>query len=125
MNISTNYFPLFAISVLGVSNYQVGLISSLPQFIGIFAMVIGSLLIGRMEEKKRLTAYSFLAARFFLLAMFLLVYLPEEMRGWIFVLLVGLMNFPGSIANLSWQSFIGDLIPDSRRSGFFSERNKV
>ncbi|RYI30314.1 MFS transporter [Bacillus infantis] len=125
LNISTNYFPLFAISVLGVSNYQVGLISSLPQFIGIFAMVIGSLLIGRMEEKKRLTAYSFLAARFFLLAMFLLVYLPEGMRGWIFVLLVGLMNFPGSIANLSWQSFIGDLIPDSRRSGFFSERNRV
>lgn len=125
LNISNNYFPLFAISVLGATNFQVGLISSLPQFIGMFAMVIGSMILNRLEEKKRFTAYSFLAARFFLFLMFFVMYLPAEYRSWAFVLLVGFMNLPGSFANLSWQSFIGDLIPDYRRSGFFSERNKV
>lgn len=125
LNISNNYFALFAISVLGVSNYQVGLISSLPQFIGMFAMFIGSLLLNRMEEKKKFTAISFLFTRLFLLFMFFVIYLPVEFRGWVFVFLVGFMNLPGSFANLSWQSLIGDLIPDNRRSGFFSDRNRV
>ncbi|QED47673.1 MFS transporter [Cytobacillus dafuensis] len=125
LNISNNYFPLFAISVLGATNYQVGLISSLPQFVGMFAMLIGSIVLSRLEEKKKFTAYSFLFARMFLIAMFLVIFLPAEYRSWAFVLLVGLMNLPGSFANLSWQSLIGDLIPDQRRSGFFSERNKI
>ncbi|MEH7391875.1 MFS transporter [Bacillus sp. JJ1474] len=125
LNISNNYFPLFAISVLGATNYQVGLISSLPQFVGMFAMLIGSIILSKLEEKKKFTAYSFLAARLFLIAMFFVIYLPVEYRSWAFVLLVGFMNLPGSFANLSWQSFIGDLIPDERRSGFFSDRNKM
>lgn len=125
LNISNNYFALFAISVLGASNYQVGLISSLPQFIGMFAMLIGSLIINRLEEKKKFTAFSFLSTRMFLLIMILIIYIPADYRSWAFVLLVGLMNLPGSFANLSWQSFIGDIIPDERRSAFFSERNKI
>lgn len=125
LNISNNYFPLFAISVLGVSNYQVGLMSSLPQFVGMFAMVLGSIILGSLSEKKKFTAYSFFFTRLFLLLMFFVMYLPQEYRGWVFVLLVGFMNFPGSFANLSWQSLIGDLIPDQRRSGFFSERNRI
>ncbi|MBY0120560.1 MFS transporter [Bacillus sp. S/N-304-OC-R1] len=125
LNISNNYFPLFAISVLGATNYQVGLISSLPQFVGMFAMLAGSIILNRLEEKKKFTAYSFLAARLFLIAMFFVIFLPVEYRSWAFVLLVGFMNLPGSFANLSWQSFIGDLIPDQRRSGFFSDRNRI
>jgi predicted MFS family arabinose efflux permease len=57
--------------------------------------------------------------------MFFVLYIPDEYRSWVFVILVGLMNFPGSFATLSWQAFIGDLIPEHRRSGFFGERNKI
>ncbi|HAQ06242.1 MAG TPA: MFS transporter [Bacillus bacterium] len=125
MSMSNNYFALFAIGVLGATNYQVGLISSLPQIIGMFAMVLGTVIMGRLHEKKQFTSYSILFTRVFLIGMFFVVYLPSEYRAWVFVLLVGLMNLPGSFAMLSWQSFIGDLIPDSRRSGFFSERNRI
>lgn len=124
-SISNNYFSLFAISVLGATNYQVGLISSLPQFIGMFAMVIGSFLLSRLEEKKKFTALSILFTRLFVFAMVFIMYVPVEYRSWVFVLLIGFMNLPGSFALLSWQSFIGDLIPDHRRNGFFSERNRV
>jgi MFS family permease len=125
MNISNNYFSLFAISVLGATNYQVGLISSLPQFIGMFAMVIGSFILGRLEEKKKFTALSILFTRLFLFMMIFIMYVPVEYRSWVFVFIIGFMNFPGSFANLSWQSLIGDLIPDKRRSAFFSERNRI
>ncbi|MBT2681008.1 MFS transporter [Bacillus sp. ISL-35] len=124
-SMSNNYFALFAIGVLGATNYQVGLISSLPQIIGMFAMILGTAIMSRLQEKKRFTGLSILFTRFFLLAMFLVIYLPQEYRAWTFVILIGLMNLPGSFAMLSWQSFIGDLISDSRRSGFFSERNRI
>lgn len=124
-SISNNYFSLFAISVLGATNYQVGLISSLPQFIGMFAMVIGSFLLSRLEEKKKFTALSILFTRLFVFAMIFIMYVPVEYRSWVFVLLIGFMNLPGSFTLLSWQSFIGDLIPDHRRSIFFSERNRI
>ncbi|MDP4170609.1 MAG: MFS transporter [Bacillota bacterium] len=125
MNVSNNYFPLFALGVLGATNYQVGLISSLPQFIGMFAMLICSAIMQGMNEKKRFTALSIFFTRFFLFLMFFVLLIPQEYRCWSFVLLVGFMNFPGSFTNLSWQSLIGDLIPDNRRSSFFSERNRI
>ncbi|GKU82774.1 MFS transporter [Niallia sp. NCCP-28] len=125
LNISNNYFPLFAISVLGASNYQIGLISSLPQFIGMIAMVIGSIIINRLQTKKMFTFYSFLCARIFLIAIVLVVFLPKQQQAWAFILLVGLMNFPFSFANLSWQSLIADLIPEERRNTFFSNRNRI
>jgi len=125
LNLTNNYYSLFAISVLGATNYQVGLISSLPQFIGMFAMFICSILMGKLSEKRTFTAYSVLFTRIFLLLMFFVIYVPEGYQSWVFVILVGLMNFPGSFAIMSWQSFIGDIIPDHRRNGFFSERNKI
>lgn len=124
-NISNNYFSLFAISVLGVTNFQVGLINSLPQIIGLFGTMIGSMIINNLEEKKKFTAFSFLFTRLFLLLMAMVIFLPPAWQGWVFVSLIGLMNFPGAIAQMSWQSFIGDLIPDSRRNNFFSKRNKI
>jgi MFS family permease len=122
---SNNYFSLFAISVLGATNYQVGLISSLPQFIGMFAMIIGSFILGRLEEKKKFTALSILFTRLFVLSMVFIMFVPTEYRSWVFVFLIGFMNFPGSFMLLSWQSLIGDLIPDKRRNSFFSERNRI
>ncbi|MDP4086819.1 MAG: MFS transporter [Bacillota bacterium] len=125
LNGSNNYFPLFAIGVLGATNYQVSLINSLPQFVGMFAVIICSILMGKLDEKKKFTAYSVLFTRLFMILIFFVMYIPKEYQSWVFVVLVGLMNFPGSFANLSWQSFIGDLIPEERRSGFFGDRNKV
>jgi MFS family permease len=125
MSMSNNYFALFAIGVLGASNYQVGLISSLPQIVGMFAMILGTAIMSRLQEKKKFTGHSILFTRLFLLGMFFVIYLPPEYRAWTFVVLIGLMNLPGSFAMLSWQSFIGDLVSDSRRSGFFSERNRI
>lgn len=124
-SMSNNYFALFAIGVLGATNYQVGLISSLPQIVGMFAMFLGTAIMSRLKGKKRFTGLSILFTRLFLLAMFLVIYLPVEYRAWTFVILIGLMNLPGSFAMLSWQSFIGDLISDNRRSSFFSERNRL
>lgn len=125
MTLTNNYFALFAIAVLGANNYQVGMISSLPQFLSIFGTIAGAFVVNKLERKKGLVSGSTLLARLFLIMMVFVVYLPAEYRVWVFVLLVGFMNLPGSISVMSWQTMIGDLISEKRRNEFFSTRNRV
>ncbi|MFD1738501.1 MFS transporter [Bacillus salitolerans] len=121
----SSFIPLFAIQVLGASNFQVGLISSMPSFMTMLAMIPGAIWINRLELKKMFTAYTVFAARFCLFLISLIPFIPMTNHAWILVAFIGLMNFPNALATLSWQSFIGDLIPDERRGKFFSERNRI
>jgi MFS family permease len=121
----TGFIPLFAIQILGASNLQVGLISSMPSFMTMLAMIPGAIWVNRLELKKAFTAYTILAARFGLLLISLIPFIPYTNHAWILVACIGLLNFPNALATLSWQSFIGDLIPDERRGKFFSERNRI
>ncbi len=123
--LNNGYIPLFAISALGATNQQIGLINSLPSLVGLFVMIPGAMWINRLESKKTFAAMSTLSMRLMFLFMFLLPFLPIDGKAWILVAFIALMNIPGALANLSWQSLIGDLIPEDRRGGFFSQRNRV
>ncbi|MFZ3588706.1 MFS transporter [Bacillus sp. DJP31] len=121
----TGFIPLFAIQVLGASNFQIGLISSMPSFMTMLAMIPGAIWINRLELKKAFTAYTIFAARFGLLLICLIPFMPYTNHAWILVAIIGILNFPNALATLSWQSFIGDLIPDERRASFFSVRSQI
>lgn len=121
----TGFIPLFAIQVLGASNQQVGLISSLPALMSILAMIPGAIWINRLETKKTFTSVTVFMARFFLLLIAFVPIIPFANQAWLLVILIAMMNFPVALATLSWQSLIGDLIPDERRGQFFSKRNRV
>lgn len=125
LNLTNNYFSLFAISVLGATNLQVGYISSLPQFIGMFGSLIGAVVLNRLSEKKMVTGLSIFFTRFFLLLMAFVTFFPSHIQTWLFIAFIGLMNLPGAFANLSWQAFIGDLVLEDRRNHFFSDRNRI
>lgn len=121
----SGFIPLFAIGVLGATNQQVGLISSLPSLMSMLAMIPAAMWINRLETKKTFTGLSILSARFFLLLMVFIPFITIVNQAWILVVLIALMNLPNAIATLSWQSFIGDIIPDKRRGAFFSERSRI
>ncbi len=119
------FIPLFAIQVFGATNFQIGLISSMPSFMTLLAMIPGAIWINRLELKKTFTAYSIFTARFGLLLISLIPFIPYTNNAWILVAIIGLLNFPNALATLSWQSFIGDLIPEERRGSFFSFRSQI
>ena len=123
LNLTNNFFTLFAILVLGATNYQVSLISSLPSIIGMCAMLPAAIYINRLERKKEFTVYTLFFTRIFLLFMVFIPFIKPSLSSWIFVALIGLMNLPGTFVNLGWQALIGDLIPDNRRNKFFGKRN--
>lgn len=123
--IITSFIPLFAIGVLDASNRQIGLISSLPSLMTLMAIIPGAMWINRLNSKKMFTAWSFFLTRIFLLLIMVIPFIDGISKATLLIIFIALMNLPNAVATLSWQSFIGDLIPDKRRGDFFSERNRI
>ncbi|ASS77044.1 hypothetical protein CIG75_00005 [Tumebacillus algifaecis] len=126
-NLTAPFIPLFAIKVLEASDSQVAWLSSLPALTGILVLLPGALFIDRLVAKKKFTASMIYLRGLFFLFLAILPFLSLELywMAWMFVLFVGLMNIPFSMYQLSWQAFIGDVIPASQRARVFGTRNRI
>lgn len=125
LNFSNNFFPIFAITILGATNYQVGLISSLPPLMALLMTIPAAVLLNRAHTQKKLVAMAVLLARLMFLLIILLVYLPSAaFQAWAFLAVLALMSIPNAVANIGWQTLIGGLVSNSRRGTFFSDRNR-
>ena len=109
---------------LGASNMQVAMLSSLPALLALFGMLPGALLVDRRREKKLVTALLFLWTRSFYLLMAAVPFFPASYRPALLVTAVALMNLPGSIAGVAWQSMMAGVIPESQRGRAFAQRNQ-
>lgn len=124
-NTSNSYIPLFAMTILGATNYQVGLISSIPPLVTLLMTVPAAILLNRAAEQKKLVAFSVLAARLVFLMILFITYVPGSIASWVLLGLIAFMSVPNTMANMGWQSFIGNIIEDHRRAQFFSDRNRL
>jgi MFS family permease len=126
LNFSNNFFPIFAITILGATNYQVGLISSLPPLMALLMTIPAAILLNRAHAQKKLVAMSVLLARLTFILIITLVYLPSAaFQAWAFLAVIALMSVPNTVANIGWQTLIGGLVTNSRRGAFFSDRNRL
>jgi MFS family permease len=123
-NMVNGYIPLFAIGVLGATNQQIGLIVSLPSIIGMLALIPGAIWLNRVQSKKNFVVFSTLLTRLLFSLILFVPFLGSPYAAWALVILIALLNFPGALSGLSWQSMIGDLVPEKRRGDFFSSRNR-
>ena len=124
-NTSNSYIPLFAMTILGATNYQVGLISSIPPLVTLLMTVPAAILLNRAAEQKKLVAFSVLAARLVFLMILFITYVPGSIASWVLLGLIAFMSVPNTMANMGWQSFIGNIIEDHRRTQFFSDRIRL
>ena len=123
-NTSNSYIPLFAMTILGATNYQVGLISSIPPLMSLLMTVPAAILLNRSAEHKKLVAFAVLAARLVFLLVLFITLTPAAVTSWLFLGLIAFMSIPNTLATVGWQSFIGHIIDDHRRAHFFSDRNR-
>jgi MFS family permease len=124
-SIITGFIPLFAIQVLQGSNQQIGLISSIPSLMSIVAMIPGAIWLNHLASKKMFTALNILIARLLLMLIVFIPFVPGNNLAWILICMIAVMSLPTALATLSWQSLIGDLVPDVRRGNFFSRRSRL
>jgi MFS family permease len=124
-NTSSNYIPIFAMTILGATNYQVGLISSLPPLVSLLMTVPAAIVLNRSVEQRKIVAFSVLTARLVFLLILLITYVPGSMASWVLLGLIAFMSVPNTLANMGWQSLIGNIIEENRRAQFFSDRNRL
>lgn len=124
-NTSSTYIPLFAMTILGATNYQVGLISSLPPLVALLMTVPAAILLNRAVEQRKLVAFSVLSARLVFLLILFITYVPGSIASWVLLGLIAFMNIPNTMANMGWQALIGNIIEENRRAQFFSDRNRL
>jgi MFS family permease len=125
INLAGNFYPIFAISILGATNYQVGLISSLPPLIALLMTVPAAILLNRLEAQKKTVAMAVLCARLFFMLLIGVVYTASPYQAWAFLIIIALMNVPATVSNIGWQTLISGMINDERRGSFFSDRNRL
>ncbi|MEH7484902.1 MFS transporter [Neobacillus drentensis] len=125
VNLASNFFPIFAISILGASNYQVGLISSLPPLVALIMTIPAAIMLNRLEQQKKTVAMSVLWARILFVFLAGVLFIRSDNQAWAFLIIVALMNVPGTISNIGWQTLISGMIKEDRRGAFFSDRNRL
>jgi MFS family permease len=125
INLAGNYFPIFAMSILHATNYQVGLISSLPPLITLIMTIPAAIMLNRLEQQKKTVAMSVFWARIMFLLIVGVTLLSSSYRAWAFLIIIALMNVPGTVSNVGWQTLISGMIDEKRRGAFFSDRNRL
>ncbi|MCL6570984.1 MAG: MFS transporter [Bacillus sp. (in: Bacteria)] len=125
INLAGNFFPIFAISILGATNYQVGLISSLPPLVALFMTIPAAILLNRLEQQKKMVALSVFWARALFLLLIGMLFIPTGYQAWAFLIIIALMNVPGTVSTIGWQTLISGMIDEKRRGAFFSDRNRL
>ena len=125
INLAGNFYPIFAISILGATNYQVGLISSLPPLIALLMTIPAAILLNRLDAQKKTVAMAVLWARLLFLLLIGVVYISSPYQAWTFLIIIAFMNVPATVSNIGWQTLISGMIRDERRGAFFSDRNRL
>ncbi|OGS70467.1 MAG: hypothetical protein A2Y96_00700 [Firmicutes bacterium RBG_13_65_8] len=123
LNMVQPFIGIFAVK-LNATNYQIALLSSAPAVVSLAAMIPGARLIDRFPRKQRITMAFLLAHRAFFLALACVPFFTPDRRAAMLVAFVALMNLPGAIGNVAWQSFISGIIPQQLRPAAFAMRNR-
>lgn len=121
-NLINNNNNLFA-SRLGASDFQLSLVTALPQFVGMLVLIPGALITDRMTNKKQMVILSLIALS---IVYFSLGFIP--MLGHYsllaFLILLPISIGPMTIYNASWQAYFSDVVPLQRRNRTFTFRTK-
>lgn len=117
---------LMAMAVgMGASNFQIGLLASLPTFTNIFQL-ISIWLVQKYNNRRAVMVISSFFARTPLFIIGLLPFLFST--GTSVQVLIFLLSFHylfGSIAGASWNSWMKDLVPENILGTYFSRRSRL
>lgn len=107
---------LFALR-LGASDFQVSLVSSIPQFVGVLVLIPVGILTDRMFNKQKMVIASLISLAIFYV-MIGFVPVLGSYRLLAFLILLSLSIGPLTSYNASWQAYFSDVVP-------FEGRNRV
>jgi len=122
-----NLYKPFALKFLdrmGGAAIHISLYNSLPGFVAMFALLPGTILVGKFQKKKRVTTVFFSIGRSLILSLAVIPFMPSAFRPMAFVLFIAVINFFDAVSQCSLQSFLGETFNGFTRAKAISLRNK-
>jgi MFS family permease len=116
------YVTAFALQ-LGATSSEIGILASVPSFIGSIFQVVGAKLTEHYQNRKKVVLFFVLMQALMILPLFLVPFLTKSI-----LLLTVIFSLYFIFTNISapgWNSWIGAVIPDKERAEYFSKRNKT
>ena len=122
-NLIGNNNNLFA-TRLGANEFQLGLLITIPQLVGMFVLLPGGILTDRMKNKRSLVITSlFLIMIFYIFIGFVPILGSYSFIA--FLLLLAISTGPMTIYNVSWQAYFSDLINVEERNHIITIRTAI
>jgi MFS family permease len=121
-NFINNNNNLFA-TRLGATDFQLSLVASLPQFVGMLVLIPGGIFTDRMKNKRQMVILS-LTALAVLYGTIVFVPMLGKYSLIAFILLISLSIGPMTLYNTSWQAYFSDIVPIGERNKVFTLRTK-
>lgn len=110
---------------LGLSNYQIGLLSTFA-IISNIANLLSSWLVEKLNIRKKLIIISTLLSNIFFLPVLFLPFIDFcEIRATSLIIIIATSNFFMAIANPVFTSWLVDLVPEEIRGKYFGIRNTI
>lgn len=123
LNIYNPFVQMFA-KRMGAGDFDIALINSLPPLVAIFVLIPCSILIERINRKKSTTGFLILINSIFYLFIAFVPFIPDKLKVVLYIILIGLMNWPGSLYITTWQSFFADTFYGTEANKVYSLRSK-
>ena len=116
------YVTAYALKI-GASSPEIGILSSVPAFLGSIFQIMGAKLTETYQDRKKIVLiFVFLQAMMYL-PLFIIPLLTKNML--ILTLIFSLYLIFANMAGPAWNSWIGDVVSENERAQYFSKRNKI
>ena len=120
---SESYFQAFAVH-LRATTVQVGIVYSVPMFLGSMMPLFSGALLTWMRSRKRLNVVvGGLRTLLFVPLMFTEWLGPA--RFWVLLAIISLYFSCNYVGNPAWTSWMGELVSEEARGRFFARRNRI
>jgi len=116
------YVTPFALK-LGATSSEIGILASVPSFIGAIFQVMGAKLVDKYKSRKQIVMFFVLMQALMILPLFLVPLLTKNIL--LLTIIFSLYLICSNAAAPGWNSWIGSVIPDKERAEYFSKRNKI
>lgn len=123
LNLYNPFTQMFA-KRMGGGDLHTALINALPPLTAIFLLLPAGILIERLNRKKQTVMFLLAVISLFYATIAFVPMIPHEAKVTVFVILIGLMNGPGSLYLTTWQSHFADNFKGSYASRLYTIRSK-
>jgi len=116
------YVTAFALK-LGASSSEIGILASVPSFIGSIFQIVGAKLTEHYQNRKKVVLFSVMMQALMILPLFIVPFFTKSIL--LLTIIFSLYFVFTNISAPGWNSWIGAVVADKERAEYFSRRNKT